>query len=213
MGNLVANITPKGSRAVGFSDMIIPFIQSFRGGRNESFMYGVEVIKNSSKTWYDYDLTSCYTTVMSLLGHPNINKAIRMTKRQVSLMTDQTLMEDYITMEVEFHFEPNVKFPCIPTRAEDYGDIYPMKGKSIITGIEYLVAKSMGYYNYLNVISCVKVPRMSVPELEQHDILKPDILKDDILKADKIFKKKPKGKGKEKSEAKGKGKTEDLPPF
>lgn len=40
LGNLSSVLTPKGARAVGISNFITPFIASYRGGRNESYMYG-----------------------------------------------------------------------------------------------------------------------------------------------------------------------------
>lgn len=188
MGNLVDNLTPKGARAVGFSNYIIPYIQSYRGGRNESFMYGIEEIKDNRKTWYDYDLTSCYTTVMSLLGHPDLNKATRVYNKTISKMSKETLLNDYIALEVDFKFPAEVKYPCIPTRAGDKGDIYPREGRSVITGIEYIVARSMGCH--LQVISGVLVPRMSTKDLINTGILKsikpiiPSSSKGDCSKSD-----------------------------
>lgn len=47
------------------------YLKNYRGGRNECFMYGVD----NSQLWYDYDLTSAYTTAMSILGDPDYRKA------------------------------------------------------------------------------------------------------------------------------------------
>lgn len=46
------------------------FLANFKGGRNESFMYGVDTVTN----WIDYDLVSAYTTAMACLGNPVYNK-------------------------------------------------------------------------------------------------------------------------------------------
>jgi hypothetical protein len=40
--NLSTLISPKGARSAPVSNYIVPFIAGYRGGRNESFMYGVE---------------------------------------------------------------------------------------------------------------------------------------------------------------------------
>ena len=32
------------------------YVSNYKGGRNESFMYGVE----NTKIWYDYDIVSAY---------------------------------------------------------------------------------------------------------------------------------------------------------
>lgn len=142
---------------MGITNFIVPFIAGYRGGRNESFMYGVdECLKEEERVWIDYDLTSCYTTVMSILGHPLINKAVHLYNKTVLKMSERDLLFNYIVVDVDFKFPNSVKYPCIPTRVDDSVDIYPREGRSTITGSEYLVAKSMGCR--LSVRSGVMVP-------------------------------------------------------
>ncbi len=62
--------TFKGLFETKIGDKLPLFIQTFRGGRNESFSYGVDF---SGKIWYDYDLTSAYTTIMYGLINPIYN--------------------------------------------------------------------------------------------------------------------------------------------
>ena len=81
---------------------------------------------------------------MSILGHPDYKKAARIFNKTVVNMDDDTLLFSYIILDVEFKFDSSIKYPCIPTRVDDNVDIYPLKGRSIITGPEYLVARSMG---------------------------------------------------------------------
>jgi hypothetical protein len=137
-------MTPKSTRSVDIANYIVPYITAYRGGRNESFMYGYKNIENQDKSWYDYDLTSAYTTVMSILGHPDVEKAGRIYDKTVKEMTPDKLLLNYIVLDVEFKFPSNTKYPCIPTRVDDNVEIYPLEGRSTITGAEYLVAKSMG---------------------------------------------------------------------
>jgi len=40
-------MTPKGARSVDISNFIVPFVASYRGGRNESFLYGVDYDQKS----------------------------------------------------------------------------------------------------------------------------------------------------------------------
>lgn len=155
LGNLASLTTPKGARSVGISNFIIPFVSSYRGGRNESFMYGIDHIKEK-RSWIDYDLTSCYTTVMSILGQPDYNNAVHIHNETVKRMSTEDLILNYIVLDVEFKFKNTVKYPCIPTRVDDDIDIYPREGRSTITGSEYLVARSMGCF--LHVKSGVMVP-------------------------------------------------------
>lgn len=156
VGNLMSKITPKDARSTVLSKYLIAYIAGYRGGRNESFMYGVDTINNGERNWIDYDLTSAYTTVMSILGHPDIDKTYRVFNKTVEKMTDDTLLYNYIVLEVNFEFDSKVKYPCIPTRVDDDVDIYPLTGHSVITGVEYLVARSMGCK--LHVTDGVMIP-------------------------------------------------------
>lgn len=42
MGNLADMLIPKGARSINVLNYITPFIAGYRGGRNESYMYGVD---------------------------------------------------------------------------------------------------------------------------------------------------------------------------
>jgi hypothetical protein len=42
IGDLGTSLTPKKSREVDFSRHIVMYLKSYRGGRNESFMYGLD---------------------------------------------------------------------------------------------------------------------------------------------------------------------------
>lgn len=156
MGNIASFLTPKGARAIDISNFIVPFIAGYRGGRNESFMYGVDEINDKKRSWIDYDLTSCYTTVMSILGHPDYEKAARLYNKTVLKMSERDLLLNYIILDVDFKFPKDTKYPSIPARVDDDVDIYPLEGRSTITGCEYLVAKSMGCR--LSVRSGVLIP-------------------------------------------------------
>jgi len=81
---------------------------------------------------------------MSILGHPDTDKAVRIYDKTVIGMSSNTLIFNYIILDVEFKFKKGTKYPCIPTRVDNNVDIYPLEGVSTITGVEYLVAKSMG---------------------------------------------------------------------
>lgn len=145
IGNLASILTPKDARSIDLSRYIVSYITAYRGGRNESMMYGIDNFETgSSHLWYDYDLTSCYTTVMSLLGHPATARTTRLVKNDVLKMNDKDFMLNYVVLDVEFKFPNNTKYPSIPTRVDNDVDIYPLRGRSVITGPEYLVAKSMG---------------------------------------------------------------------
>lgn len=147
IGNLSSKLTPKSARGIELSKYIMQYVSSYRGGRNESMMYGCDIIKENSRLYIDYDMTSAYTTVMCILGHPEYQKAVRLFNKTVKemVMTDpKQFLFNYITLDVKFEFPKGTKYPCIPTRVDEYVDIYPLEGESVITGPEYLVAISMG---------------------------------------------------------------------
>ena len=131
-------MTPKKARSADMSNYIISYVSAYRGGRNESFLYGCDKIQEGeNRAWYDYDLVSAYTSVMSLLGHPDMEKAGRIYDKKVKTMTLEEIMLNYVVLDVVFKFPKGTKYPCIPTRVDDNVDIYPLVGRSIITGCEY----------------------------------------------------------------------------
>jgi hypothetical protein len=81
---------------------------------------------------------------MCILGHPQFDKAARIYRNIIENMSYRELMLNYIVLDVDFNFPPDTKYPSIPTRVDNDVDIYPLEGRSIITGPEYLTAKSMG---------------------------------------------------------------------
>ena len=138
ISDLASLVTPKKARSANVSDYIVSYVSAYRGGRNESFMYGYDQIQDGEKrVWYDYDLVSAYTSVMSLLGHPDMEKAGRVYDNKVKTMTLEELLLNYVVLDVVFKFPDGTKYPCIPARVDDAIDIYPLEGRSIITGSEY----------------------------------------------------------------------------
>lgn len=147
LGNIQKSINPEGLQALGSCANHIPMfigntmaLDSFRGGRNESFTYGID--KNN--TWYDYDFTSCYSTVMSMCGHPDYNKAEYITE---NTNIDETfldnLLKSYTTLDVVFNFPNSINKPPLPVSVTKNLTIYPLEGRTIVTGLEYFNAYNL----------------------------------------------------------------------
>lgn len=138
-------LTSTNLRKGGGMNMYIPYYtRLYRGGRNESFMYGYD----DNTQWYDYDLTSAYTTIMCLLHHPLYNGIERMSQEDLDGVKEDDLLKSYYYISGKFKFDDNVKYPCIPTDLPKAGpgpllSIYPAGGDCAITGCEYLLAKKM----------------------------------------------------------------------
>lgn len=77
MGDPGQSFTPKALSATGLAGTYMPFfINNYKGGRNESFMYGID----RNTILYDYDLSSAYTTAMADMNLPNYHSC-RLIKR------------------------------------------------------------------------------------------------------------------------------------
>lgn len=50
IGNLIPKLTPKDARSTELSKYLISYIAGYRGGRNESMMYGVDYINNGERS-------------------------------------------------------------------------------------------------------------------------------------------------------------------
>lgn len=140
LSNVSSSITPKGLNVlkdVGIKLSL--YIASYRGGRNESFMYGYN---SSDKMWYDYDLVSAYTTGMSLLGNPDYRLGKILTVKEFNDLKWKEILESYTVLNVSFQFPDDTKYPSIPCNIDENTTIYPLRGSSVITGIDYLLAKS-----------------------------------------------------------------------
>lgn len=141
MTNVSKTLTPKGLsivKDVGIKSTM--YIANYKGGRNESFMYGYE----NEKTWYDYDLVSAYTSSMLLLGTPDYKKAKILTEESFNKLKWRDKVYSYTILLVDFEFPESVKYPSIPCNIDENTTAYPLKGNSVITSLDYLVALKQG---------------------------------------------------------------------
>jgi hypothetical protein len=118
------------------------YIKNYKGGRNESLMYG----KDFSTVFYDLDLTSAYTTVLYNIGSPDYQKAQILNKVELDqLMKDKNkIVNSFLIIKCDFVFPENIKYPSIPVFVNETTTVYPLQGKGILTGAEYLLALSQG---------------------------------------------------------------------
>jgi hypothetical protein len=141
LGDVGKVASPAGLQALGDVGLYLSyFTASYRGGRNESFMFG-----EAKGTWYDYDLTSAYTTAMCVLGDPEYPRLKFLQNREeVEALSTKDFFRSYIALEVVYQFPEGVKYPCIPENVEEFTTVYGLSGKSVINGFEYLLAKHLG---------------------------------------------------------------------
>nr|CAA73185.1 DNA polymerase [Cryphonectria parasitica] len=135
------------------------YISNYRGGRNESFMYGVD----NSRYWIDYDLTSAYTSAMALLGNPDYNNARNLTEEELFKMTDEDLIMSYTIFSTKFKFPSNTKYPSIPCYLNESTTIYPLEGEATLTGVEFVLAKEQNC-EFIDIKDIFIIPFESVLE-------------------------------------------------
>ena len=117
------------------------YISNYKGGRNESFMYGVDL----QRIWFDYDLISAYTTVLSNAGHPDYSNGIILNQDELEYLNPHDLIYSYTIIKCSFKFPASVKYPSIPVYVDESSTVYPSEGiGAILTGAEYYLAKVQG---------------------------------------------------------------------
>lgn len=135
--------TPVGLNEIGFNGELGVnldfYIKNYKGGRNESLMYGSD--KNSY--FYDLDLTSAYTTVLYNIGSPDYQKSkkldiVEFNKIMENKKNRDKILNSFIIIKCAFEFPENVKYPSIPVSVDKTTTVYPLKGEAVLTGAEYL---------------------------------------------------------------------------
>jgi hypothetical protein len=112
------------------------FTEAYHGGRNEQYWFG----PLEESIWYDYDLTSAYPSVMSMIGYPDWD-SIRSIKDIDELLSFRPI--DLAIANINFEFPETVAYPCIPIRQEG-GLVFPLKGNATTHISEILLAKKLG---------------------------------------------------------------------
>jgi hypothetical protein len=141
MGNADEVQTPKGLFATGDVGLHLSYyIGNYKGGRNESFMYGAE----DETIWYDYDLVSAYTTGMTDLSLPAYSEGKMITFDEIEKWSSEQLLKGYLILYTTFKFLNDVKYPSIPCYVDENTTVYPLEGTCLITGPEYILAKNQG---------------------------------------------------------------------
>lgn len=80
-----------------------------------------------------------------MLGDPNYDLARRISPSEIKVMTDNELLYSYTTIEVEnYRFPGSINYPSIPCYSDEVTTVYPLTGKAILTGSEYIAARNQG---------------------------------------------------------------------
>ena len=139
MGNASDVQTPKGlfaTKDVGVH--MSYYIANYKGGRNESFMYGCD----ENTHWYDYDLVSAYTTGMADIPLPDYHNAYMVDPGEVNSWTDIQLLTGFLSVNCIFEFPKSTKYPSIPCYVDKTTTVYPLTGEAFLTGPEFLLARN-----------------------------------------------------------------------
>jgi hypothetical protein len=81
---------------------------------------------------------------MLILGTPDYDKARILTAKEFKDLSLRNKIESYTILSVDFEFPYTVKYPSIPCNLDETTTVYPLKGSSLITSLDYLVAMKQG---------------------------------------------------------------------
>lgn len=78
------------------------------------------------------------------MGNPDYANARLMSSEEIKNMTRDELINSYTIIKTEFEFPEKTKYPSIPCNADEITIVYPLRGRAVLTGLEYLVAVNQG---------------------------------------------------------------------
>ena len=107
---------------------------------------------------------------MSLMGDPDYANGGVLSAVDVAKLSDESLIFSYTVLDVDFVFPSTVKYPSIPAYVDEVVTVYPLKGRSIITGAEYVLAMRQGCK--INVLDGYIIP-FKRPVNEEDVVFKP----------------------------------------
>jgi hypothetical protein len=151
---------PKNLEMIGpIGEKLPKFIKACKGGRNESFMFGYD----SETLWFDYDLTSAYTTGMYLIHAPNYYVIKDYNSKEFLGLLNSDKKEDKFALINGFWavtgsvtFNEDVKYPNLPNLIDNENFAYTSTVKNqTYTGMEIYLANKIGAK--INITSATKV--------------------------------------------------------
>jgi hypothetical protein len=81
---------------------------------------------------------------MAGLGNPAYSEGRIITEDELNNMSYNEILYSFLIMKVTFEFGKSVKYPSIPCFLDETTTVYPLEGEGVLTGSEYLLAKSQG---------------------------------------------------------------------
>lgn len=119
------------------------YIGNYKGGRNESFMYGSDEKPFGLITiWWVLN-----TTGMSHLALPQYSRGMLIKPETIKVWTTEEFLKGYLIVNGLFTFPKDTKYPLKPPSIPCYIDststVYPT-GSCLLIGPEYLLAKNQG---------------------------------------------------------------------
>lgn len=89
---------------------------------------------------------------MSMAGHPEYALCKRLTFSELTKLTNEEILFSYLIINAEFEFPEGTKYPSIPCYVDENCTVYPLSGSCVITGSEYLLAKSQNCcFKYIDI--------------------------------------------------------------
>jgi hypothetical protein len=75
-------------------------------------------------------------------GQPDYEKGRRLTPEELGQLSNEDILYSYLVIQADFIFPEGTKYPSIPCYVDENCTVYPLRGSCVLTGSEYLLAKS-----------------------------------------------------------------------
>jgi len=79
---------------------------------------------------------------MAMLGNPDYSRASLISTKDFLKLTPEELLYSYTIIKGKFDFPSSTKYPSIPCFLDETTTVYPLEGECLLTGAEYLLAKT-----------------------------------------------------------------------
>src|SRR5947209_11284219 len=79
---------------------------------------------------------------MAMLGNPDYSRATVISVEDFLKLTQEEILYSYTIIKRKFDFPSATKYPSIPCYLDETTTVYPLEGECLLTGAEYLLAKT-----------------------------------------------------------------------
>lgn len=106
-----------------------------------------------------------------MAGHPAYDQYRRISEYELNNFSNDEILYSYLIMQVDFDFPHTVKYPSIPCYVDENCTVFPLRGTAVLTGSEYLLAKSQGCKLKLHEIHLIPFKKLEYKEIKPFETI------------------------------------------